>query len=209
MKRALLAALAAVVVAPTAFAHGGGNPGFLSTVTALRPPVTGLRVTVLDWDDRLRLENESGRTIVIEGYEGEPYLRFAADGVYRNTRSPAVYLNESRYGEVELPSAADPDAPPEWEKVAGGSTYEWHDHRVHWMSPIPPPRVQAAPDERHHIFDWSVPAEVDGRPLAIAGTLDYTPAGGATNWTLIVGSGIAVCLTAAGLGVVRRRRRHA
>ena len=29
---------------------------------------------------------------------------------------------------------------PNWEKLAGGDVWAWHDHRIHYMSPIPPPR---------------------------------------------------------------------
>jgi hypothetical protein len=50
------------------------------------------------------LENNTGKPILVPGYDGEPYLRFTADAVYRNERSPATYLNEDRYGGVELPA---------------------------------------------------------------------------------------------------------
>jgi hypothetical protein len=33
------------------------------------------------------------------------------------------------------------------------------------MSPTLPPKVQAAEDKPHHVFDWAVPARLDGRPL--------------------------------------------
>ena len=35
--------------------------------------------------------------------------------------------------------------------------------------------MQAAKDEPHHVFDWTVPARLDGKPLTIAGTLEYEP----------------------------------
>ena len=43
------------------------------------------------------------------------------------------------------------------------------------MSKTLPPKVQAAKDEPHHVFDWTVPAALEGKPLTISGTLDYEP----------------------------------
>jgi hypothetical protein len=62
------------------------------------PATQGLSVTVLDYDDRLQLRNETGEPLVVLGYEGEPYLVFRDGRVYRNTRSPATYLNETASG---------------------------------------------------------------------------------------------------------------
>jgi hypothetical protein len=141
----VFAALAALVVCSAAAAHGGGGArGFRSTVTAVVPPARGLQATVLESDDRIGLRNETGKTIVVLGYAREPYLGLTSDAVYRNAHSPATYLNDDRYGRVALPDKADPKAPPDWTKVADESYYEWHDHRIHWMSPIDPPQVRRA-----------------------------------------------------------------
>ena len=77
----------------------------------------GLTVTVLDYDDRLELDNETGKPLVILGYQGEPYLAFRDGRVYRNTRSPATYLNDDRFGQVSLPSRPTRKLPPAWEEV--------------------------------------------------------------------------------------------
>jgi hypothetical protein len=176
IRTALASTLAALVVCPVAVAHGDGAAlGYRSTVVGVTPSLSGLDVRVVDGDDQLELVNTGGREIVIEGYEGEPYLRFTREGVFENQRSPAAYLNDERFGNVEVPASADPEAPPEWKAVAAGVSYSWHDHRVHWMSPAYPPKVAAAKDVEHHIFDWEVPGTVEGKRLAIAGSLDYTP----------------------------------
>jgi hypothetical protein len=73
------------------------------------------------------------------------------------------------------------------------------------MSPIPPPKVKAAPDQAHHVFDWKIAAQADGEPFAIAGSLDYGPLPGQPNWWLIVGSG-ATLAAVVGLLVVQLRR---
>lgn len=131
-RAALLAALTALVVGPAAAAHGGGGErGFTSTVTSIEPNTREIQVRVLDGDDRVVLRNGTGEPIMVPGYDGEPYLRFTADAVYRNDRSPATYLNEERYGDVEPPAQANAEAEPEWKQVADSSYYEWHDHRIH------------------------------------------------------------------------------
>ncbi len=208
MNRALLAGvLAALVICPAAAGHGGGGAlGFRSTVTRITPQATGLKVTVLDSDDRLEIRNETGKPLVVRGYQGEPYLAFRDGRVYRNTRSPATYLNDDRFGQVALPPEADPKAAPDWKEVAPRERYDWHDHRIHWMSQTLPPRVRAAKSEPHHVFDWKVPTTLDGRPTTITGSLDYTPPPGQTfNRALLVP--IAFLVVAGALAVWLKRRR--
>lgn len=160
---------------------------------------------MLEGDDRLLLESERGETVVVLGYDGEPYLRVAPEGVFRNVHSPATYLNEDRYGDVPLPDTADAEAPPEWERIDDDPRVEWHDHRIHWMSKTPPPSVQADEDAAQRILDWEVPLEVDGRPVTIAGSLDYEPPDeGSFSPILLVPLG-ALAL-AAGAGWWLRRR---
>ena len=206
MRAAAAAAVAALVVAPAAAAHGGGGDrGFRSEVTRVTPTVEGLTVVVRDHDDRLRLRNDTGLTVEIDGYEGEPYLEFRDGRVYRNTRSPATYLNEERFGEVALPDAADPKAEPEWEEVAQKEEYDWHDHRIHWMSRTLPPKVAAAKDAPHRVFDWVVPGTIGGERLAIAGRLRYEPPPDESPM-LLVGTLLVVVAGGAAAIVLRRRR---
>jgi hypothetical protein len=165
-------------------------------------------LSVVDRDDRLRIESTSASEIVILGYDGEPYLRVTRDGVFRNVRSPATYLNEDRFANVELPAVADPKAEPEWEKIAAHPRYEWHDHRIHWMSPIDPPEVRASPDATHHVFDWEVPGTVDGTPFTIEGALEYVPvASSRPSWIYLPVPLAALVLVGVGLTFYRRRGR--
>jgi hypothetical protein len=159
--------------------------------------------------------NYSGETIVVLGYEREPYLRFTRHAVYENLRSPATYLSRVREpAKARVPASADPKAPPRWRQVAARQSFEWHDHRIHWTAPSPPPAVQSAPREVHLIFHWSVPARADGKPFRITGFLGYVPepgraGGGETSrWLLAAGAGgaaLAAVVIAAGVRRAKRR----
>jgi hypothetical protein len=174
--RALLVACAVAVLAvpSAAFAHQG-NPNFLSQVKGTSPPLRGLSIQVLNRDDRLLMQNTSGHTIVIEGYDKEPYARIAADGTVQvNTRSPAYYLNDDRYANAKVPSSAKPDATPQWKPVSKTGRFQWHDHRMHYMGKGQPSQV-TDPKVRQKVFDWRVPVQVDGRKGSINGDLLWTP----------------------------------
>ncbi len=204
---AAVAAVAALVVTPAALAHGGGGDlGFRSAVMRVTPAAPGLRVEVRDYDDRLELRNDTGRTVEIHGYEGEPYLEFRDGRVFRNTRSPATYLNDERFGAVALPAAADPKAAPEWEEVAQKEEYGWHDHRIHWMSRTLPPKIAAAKDEPHEVFDWNVPGRVGGTRLTIAGTLRYEPP--PEGSPMLLAGALAVVVIGGAAAVFLRLRRE-
>jgi hypothetical protein len=169
-------ALAAALLASGADAHyGTAKLGYRSTIRGVKPPIRGLKLKVLYGDDQVWLDNLSGKTVVIEGYSGEPYLRFGPDGIYVNVNSPAGYLNQTRYFGAVVPKSASAKAGTHWEKLAGGEVWAWHDHRIHYMSPTLPPVIQKAPRKPHHVFNWKVPATENGKPFFITGSLDYKP----------------------------------
>ena len=205
--RTLIAATAAVLLlagAPLAAAHQG-NPNMRSAVTAITPETGGLTVTVLNNDDRLELHNTSGKDVVIAGYEGEPYARVLGDGTVEvNTNSEAFYLNDDRYGDVKVPENLGSE--PKWKRLSKTGRFEWHDHRMHWMSRSKPPQVSDE-DAKAHIFDWKVPLTVGGAQGRIDGTLDWVPLpGGGLPTGLIWGSAIVLILLCIGVFAIRRRR---
>jgi hypothetical protein len=202
----LLVVGALLLSAPAALAHQG-SPNFLSQVNAAPP---GVEVTVLSRDDRLLLQNKSGKDVVVEGYEEEPYARIDADGtVAVNTNSKAYYINEERDGQVPVPQGVDSEGAPQWKQVSETGRFEWHDHRMHWMSKGDPEQVEDK-SVRTKVFDWKVPVEVDGKRGDITGTLFWTPApGGSVPWALIAGLTLAAIALLAGLTVLRHRRRPA
>jgi hypothetical protein len=195
-----------LVSAPAAFAHQG-SPNFLSQVNSAP---AGVKVTVLSRDDRLLLQSDGGHTVVIEGYSEEPYARIEPDGtVSVNTDSEAYYINEERDGQVPVPDDADSKGEPRWKEVSKTGRFEWHDHRMHWMSKGDPEQVKDK-SVRTKVFDWKVPVEVDGKSSDIRGTLFWTPTSGTSvPWTLIIGLTVAAIAVLVGVTVLRHRRRPA
>jgi hypothetical protein len=184
----------------------GSSPNYRSLITAISPKVPGLAVQVLQFSDRLQLRNRTGRTVSIEGYEGEPYARVQANGTVEvNKHSPAYYLNQSFYGNVTVPSFATAKATPQWSVVDRTGQFEWHDHRIHWMSPVLPPQVKDK-GKRTLIFDWHVPIAVASQQGTVAGQLFWTPESSSAPVAAIV-IGVAIVVLGLLLVLVTRRRR--
>jgi hypothetical protein len=201
-----VAALLALAVAPAASAHQG-NPNYRSVIDGVTPKVSGVRLQILNLDDRLELQNDSGRTVVVQGYDGEPYARLLADGTVQvNRRSPAFYLNDDRFAQVKVPASARPTATPQWQLVDKAGRFDWHDHRIHWMSEVPPKQVTDK-GRRTKVFDWNVPLQVGSQRGSVNGTLFWQPtAGGGAPVGAIAGLG-AIALVGLGAVLVVRRRR--
>ena len=199
------AALIAAVAPATTYAHEG-NPNFNSELDGVEPPVDGLDAHVLNYDDSLEVRNDTGETLIVEGYQGEPYIRIDPDGaVYLNKRSPAYYLNDDRYGKTEAPAGADPKAEPAWGLVDRTGQYAWHDHRIHYMSTNTPSQVTDE-SERTKIFDYRVPIEVGGRAAAITGTLFWVGEPGGLPIAPFIALSVLTLIGVAAV-LIRRRRR--
>jgi hypothetical protein len=186
----------------------GSNYHYRTYITSITPKVSGLSVEVLEFADRLLLRNHTAHTVTVYGYSGEPYARLLPDGsAEQNARSPAVYLNTNFYANVTVPASANASAPAKWAAVAHTSQFEWHDHRIHWMSPVTPPQVKDK-GRRTKIFDWSVPIQIGAQRGAINGELFWVP----ENSKAPVGAIVAlIAIVAAGallVLVMRRRRRQ-
>jgi hypothetical protein len=203
---ALAVAVAALLAAAAPASAHNGNPNYLSQVDSITPSA-GVTVEVLNRDDRLLLHNASGKDVVIEGYDEEPYARVLADGTVEvNTDSEAYHLNEDRFADVELPARADSKGTPRWRELSRTGRFEWHDHRAHWMGTGLPPQV-ADEGRQTKIFDWSVPIEVGGEKGAIRGTLFWTPLpGGGMPAGAIAGLAGVIIAGSIAVAVVRRRR---
>jgi hypothetical protein len=184
----------------------GGSYHYRTYITAITPHAPGLSVEVLEFADRLLLRNNTGKIVTIYGYSGEPYARIRPDGTTeQNVHSPAVYLNTNFYANVTVPPSASATAQPKWVALDRTGQLEWHDHRIHWMSPAKPPQVT---DEgrRTKIFAWSVPIRVGAQPGGIDGELFWVPQSSKAPVGAIVALVAIVLLGALTVIVVRRRR---
>jgi len=203
-----LALLAATLPAATASAHAG-NPHYESLVDGVKPSVPGFSVVVLNGDDRLEAVNHSSKMITIDGYDQEPYVLMEADGnVSVNVRSPAYYLNSDRDGTAPIPASADPKKLPRWKLVARDGRYQFHDHRIHWMSAKGPPQVKDT-SARTKVVDWKVPLHAGATDGAITGTLFWRGSAGGPPAGAFVALALLGLAGAATVVIVRRRRRGA
>jgi hypothetical protein len=201
----VVAAAALMLGAPAAALADKGNPDYRSLIDQITPPAKGLSISVLNYDDRLLLQNDSGREVTVFDYQHKPYIRAAANGtVSVNTNSEAYYLNVSRFGDAPVPKDLPPT--PAWKVVSRNGKYDWHDHRIHWMATADPPQVKDK-SKRTKIDDWTVPIQIAGRPAAIKGTLVWV---GKAKAPLPLGAifAFAALVIALSLGVFGIRRRR-
>lgn len=192
---ALLVLVAGFLLPPTAaIADPAGPTNYRTTIVSITPDVPGMALEVFGGDSFLVLTLEPGVEAIVYGYEHDeakgivdPYLRFNADGTVEvNRRSPARWQNENRYAAVEEPDFVDPTAPPDWELVGEGGEYAWHDHRIHWMSPALPERIDPSLTTPQRVFDERpVPMTVDGVDVTAVIVLDYDPSPSALPWILV------------------------
>jgi hypothetical protein len=203
--RVVLAVLLAVgtvlAAAEPAGAHGvaGIQPSnFATRVLAVVPATPGIHVQADDLGNKLRLDNHTGRDIVVLGYDDEPYLRVGPAGVFENVRSPAVYLNRTRTGNVPVPASADPHAPPQWHRIGAGTTVRWHDHRAHWLATTNPPQVQRDPGSPHLVQRWTVRLVANRTRVQVHGDVVWVPGPSPWIWLAVaLGFALAVVILAA------------
>jgi len=190
MRRTALTVLIAlawlVALSQPAAAHsvsGVGAANWKTVITAVSPPVAGLRVRVVENGSRLEVTNR-GPEIVVLGYEGEAYLRVGPQGVFENEFSPASYLNCSRAG-CSVPAQADPSKAPQWKRISTGQTVLWHDHRIHYMGGEPPPEVAQAPDRVRVVGHWTINMIQGTTPFAVTGNYSWIPGPSPIGWLVV------------------------
>lgn len=197
----------AMVISPVSSAHQG-NPNYRSEITSISPSGLsgGVALSVKNFDDGVELVNRSGKTVMVIGYDGEPYLRFSPDGTVEvNLNSPSYYLNEDRFADVEVPDRADPDATPQWNQIDGTGVSYWHDHRSHYMGDGVPVQVTDE-DTVTKVFDYRIPLMIGGEPAKAQGTLTWVGSEEGTPVAPFIG--LALIAAAGTAFVVIRRSRH-
>jgi hypothetical protein len=212
MFRAFQTALLSLALFAALVSSAAANPNYRSTITKITPPQPGLELEVLGFDQNLLLINKTGKTVLVRGYELEPYARILADGtVQENVNSPATYLNSDRYGTATVPPGAGADEPPKWKTLNRTGRLIWHDHRMHWMgSDSGAPPMVKDPSKQAKVFDYEVPLNVGGAPVKVAGTLVWVgEQGGGAPVGAIVAFVLVLLVALAVVVIVRRRRRFA
>jgi len=163
-----------VLIAGPALADPAVPTNYRSIVNVVDPRPTGVTVEVVGGDAFLSVAVAKGSTVEVPGYFGEPYLRIDGTGaVWLNTKSPARYINQDRFGITEIPPTADAQAEPEWEQVGSGGRFSWHDHRTHWMSPDLPPTI--AGDRAEVVFPWKITITINNVETEVRGELLWFP----------------------------------
>ena len=181
---------------------GVSSTNFATTLKAVVPAIPGVSIRVIEAGSRIELTNRGATEVRVLGYQGEPFLRVGAQGVFENTRSPTAYVSRSRAGGA-APEFADASASPEWKRISTRPTARWHDHRAHWMGSVDPPQVRAAPSERHVVIPkWEIPLQHGARTSVATGDLVWEPGPSELPW-LALAAGFA----AVGIGVALGKRR--
>ncbi len=188
----MLVACAGFAAIEPAAAEAHVSPGLTSTsyrahIDGLQPHVSGITVTVLDSDQRLRIEADPPHVVIVLGRVGEPLLRIAAGGVFVNSRSPTA---ES----IGLTTQQDAQT-ARWIRLSSGHSYTWHESRLR--------PVSVAEGASRRVAGWSVPLLVDGRRGSVTGSEWYAAPPRRLVWAIPV---VSVLLVATAVLLTRRRR---
>jgi len=176
-----------VISAAPASAHGLGGlkpTDYQTRLGPIRPSVPGITLVAVDLGTRLELTNTTAHDVIVEGYDGEPYLRVGPRGVFENTRSPATYFNRSVNPSGPAPKQADAKAPPVWKQTSDGTTARWHDHRAHYMGTVDPPVVQRDRSHPHVIDTFRIGMHTDGQALSATGHIVWVPPPSPWPWVI-------------------------
>lgn len=199
---ALVALLALLAFPGTALADPAGPTDYLSEVRDIEPATPSIQVDVLGGDSFVQLRAEPGTEVFVVGYQSEDYLWFQADGtVLENQNAPSTYTNDDRFGGAVRPPNATVDAEPEWEEVATGGRYSWHDHRAHWMQTIRPAGKQVG----DQIVEGVIPLVVDGTEVDVTVISTWKPE--PSPVPIIAGAAAGFALVGAGVWAWRSNRR--
>ncbi len=221
----LLPVLAFLVFAPGASAAVSQTPDitdthYSSVLERVDPVVKGVSWKVIDLNDEIELINHSGKTVTVYGYsrsaasvayDGGPYARILPDGTVQvNEDSQAYYLNQSFFADyTNVPASATASGYPlDWVTLAKTGEFLWHDHRIHFTSPVVPTFIQQrGVDRRQFVFSWYVPIQVGSTRGYLYGKLYWNAE---KSFSFPIGAIIAfivVVLGGAALVIVVRRRR--
>ena len=201
---AFVALLAMLAFPSTAFADPAGPTDYLSEVRSIEPATPSIDVEVLGGDSFVQLQAEPGTEVFVVGYQSEDYLWFRQDGVVlENQNAPSTYTNDDRFGGAVPPPNATVDAEPEWQEVATGGRYSWHDHRAHWMQTIRPAGKQVG----DQIVEGVIPLVVDGQEVDVTVISTWQPE--PSPISTLGGAALGIAAVVSGAMLLRARRQWA
>lgn len=189
MRSILIALLVALALPSASLAHGGeSKQGYVSTVERI-VNANGVEAAA-SGDGHFSFTAPAGKTVIVRGYNNEPYARFHDGTIEVNDLAPTTYLNDGK----PVPARAEASASPVWRQVDSGRTYTWDDKRTHWSASEAPAAVRAEPKAPHHISDWKVTGTVDAKPFVVEGSVDWAPkkSGPGYQWISYLAIGAAV-----------------
>jgi len=190
LRRLVLCAVAFFVLSPAGAAWADpAQPGNTeSLVDAVKPATDAVKLDIVGSDAFVRMKVERGHEVFVTGYDEEPYLWVSTAGtVFINEWSPTGILNETRYGGSQDPLPEyEEGQEPVWKPIGQDGMVLWHDHRVHWMSPLQP----AAIDDNGLVQQWFIPMTIDATPSTVSGSLYVRDAPQPWWWLIAVPAGV-------------------
>lgn len=136
-------------------------PVFSSGLRAVPDAATGLVVQLLQGRaPGLFVRYDGAAEVVVEGADGEPFLRLGPAGAEVNQHSPTWLFTAQARGEDLSGIDADPGEEPSWVAVSPQPSFAWLDPRA---------LIPTASDEPIQL-DWAIPVVIDGRPVEILGS---------------------------------------
>lgn len=178
-------------------------------VVAVTGSPAGVTATALQGElPGLFLQAAAGRTVVVAGSDGKPFLRVGGGVVLASLTSPSWRADRAARGEQVTGSG--------WRQVGTSSTFTWLDPRLRYPHDEPPDAQVA---RQAVVLRWAVPVSVDGVAGSITGTVTWVPRAealrqvrpAAAHGTLGrwgAGAGAAVLVAGAGAVALAQRRRR-
>jgi hypothetical protein len=153
----------------------------------------------------------AGREVVVEGRDGQPYLRFRGGVVEASTTSRSYVEDQEARGHAPEPAG-------HWTQVGRGLSYSWLDGRLRFPSDLPSEQILSR-RTASVVGQWRVPVTVDAVAGSVDGTITWVPRkaalatvgvrtsspGGSAWWSYAAGGAGALVLVGALL--LRHRRR--
>ncbi len=158
--------------------------------------VPGVTVRVIDGNRKLELTVRPPHTVVVEGYGGEPFLRFDGTGVSVNERSLTAVTN--KLTQKGATPGLDEAVTPRWQPISRSHQFAWHDHRL--------ALVPGSMAGTGRIGTWAIPVRVDGARLRVQGGLWHAPGAPVWPWLIALVAAVGAAVAVAARGSLRLRR---